>query len=651
MIYSFLSLKGRNLSGKIGLFPQSYTAPAPPSAEAIALAASSSPSASDGDVSDTGLQSKTLLQPLPEESESGTPDFASPTPAPAIHINGHDTNEDTNEQNGANRDQVMKATMTDVQKAIEQLGRGRGPNEDGDGARSFSFASSREDRDTEGETDDTDIDMSDLDRGDGEQGWHKGARRKLAEKARRAVEEAEKLEMMMGGLGMGNRTSIGSVNGRLVAPPIEVEVSDESEGEEDHEDFTGHSGGYPRDHPFIPEEDEDVDTDADADGHTRQEASEDTAVTHEVSTSATARSSGDHSHDLDMPEKDESEKKTATATRTSFPSFQSPPQPAFPGERDPQSSLPTPVSPVGAVHSDKVTFPEKRISTPLRESLVPLPSSPTPLAASVSKHSSVASSTRAPSSSTPPSSYQPPLTASSLQPTLVEEKKEKAHPSEWSVEDVVEWLKGKGFDQDVRDKFVGMSTAVCFYHTLILIIFRAEQEITGDVLLELDVNVLKTELGIMAFGKRMRIANAITDLRRPPSIIYSDHPEPSPVTAHSPPFAQSQSHSHSRNQSVSQSHHSYPGQSGHAYSQSMQSSVNSPLGNGNGNAQFATILSPESATHTGDWPGTPMSRVGEGTGSERSVGEEVVGAGMLGAGMVGLGIGLPLNGKGSVGSW
>ena len=83
----------------------------------------------------------------------------------------------------------------------------------------------------------------------------------------------------------------------------------------------------------------------------------------------------------------------------------------------------------------------------------------------------------------------------------------------------------------------------------------------------------------------------------------------------------------------------------------MQSSVNSPLGNGNGNAQFATILSPESATHTGDWPGTPMSRVGEGTGSERSVGEEVVGAGMLGAGMVGLGIGLPLNGKGSVGSY
>lgn len=47
------------------------------------------------------------------------------------------------------------------------------------------------------------------------------------------------------------------------------------------------------------------------------------------------------------------------------------------------------------------------------------------------------------------------ITPSSLQPAFVEEKKEKAHPSEWSVDDVVEWLKGKGFDQDVCNKFTG----------------------------------------------------------------------------------------------------------------------------------------------------------------------------------------------------
>ncbi|KAI0313113.1 sterile alpha motif/pointed domain-containing protein, partial [Amylostereum chailletii] len=69
------------------------------------------------------------------------------------------------------------------------------------------------------------------------------------------------------------------------------------------------------------------------------------------------------------------------------------------------------------------------------------------------------------------------------------------HPSDWSVEEVVDWLKSKGFDDGVCDKFI-------------------EQEITGDVLLELDINVLKSEIGIIAFGKRMRIANAITDLRR-----------------------------------------------------------------------------------------------------------------------------------------
>ena len=78
-----------------------------------------------------------------------------------------------------------------------------------------------------------------------------------------------------------------------------------------------------------------------------------------------------------------------------------------------------------------------------------------------------------------------------------------------------------------------------------------EQEITGDVLLELDVNLLKSEIGVMAFGKRMRIANAITDLRRPPSVVYSDHPEPST------PISPAQQHS--RSQSQSQSHHSYPG--------------------------------------------------------------------------------------------
>jgi hypothetical protein len=42
-----------------------------------------------------------------------------------------------------------------------------------------------------------------------------------------------------------------------------------------------------------------------------------------------------------------------------------------------------------------------------------------------------------------------------MQNTLIEEKKEKSPPNEWSIEEVVDWLKSKGFDQEVQDKFIG----------------------------------------------------------------------------------------------------------------------------------------------------------------------------------------------------
>ena len=35
-------------------------------------------------------------------------------------------------------------------------------------------------------------------------------------------------------------------------------------------------------------------------------------------------------------------------------------------------------------------------------------------------------------------------------------KKPANHPSEWTVDEVVDWLKSKGFDQGVCDKFIGM---------------------------------------------------------------------------------------------------------------------------------------------------------------------------------------------------
>jgi hypothetical protein len=69
----------------------------------------------------------------------------------------------------------------------------------------------------------------------------------------------------------------------------------------------------------------------------------------------------------------------------------------------------------------------------------------------------------------------------------------------------------------------------------------------------------------------MRIANAITDLRRPPSIVYSDHQSAqplSPTQSHmthpqhislTPSQSVSQVHTHSRSASQAQSHHSFPG--------------------------------------------------------------------------------------------
>jgi hypothetical protein len=69
------------------------------------------------------------------------------------------------------------------------------------------------------------------------------------------------------------------------------------------------------------------------------------------------------------------------------------------------------------------------------------------------------------------------------------------HPTDWTVKETIDWLCSKGFDEAVCAKFV-------------------EGEIAGYALLNLDVTKLKTEVGIIAYGKRFRIARAIAELRR-----------------------------------------------------------------------------------------------------------------------------------------
>ena len=350
-------------------------------------------------------------------------------------------------------DEVMKATMTDVQRAIEQLGRGGA-----DGEGSFTFASSHG-GDTE--TDETDFEMSDTERANdvnGAQDWHKGARTKLAERARRAVEEAEKLEAMTTGIGSPSGT------GRVVsAPPIQAELSDESEDEgdpSDRMDLTSRSSKFQREIPYILEEDEEFENDK---GGYAQDLSMDAATT------ITHLSSDTGDFSIPLPEQDESEAQTAT--KASFPVFQSPPPSNWPppdttllDEKIPspaKSSLPSPISPNTAASKQFAITPiafsapdkQKRSSIPTAREVplsgLPSPAATDPTGASLSKHNSLMSSF---SSNAPV--YQP----------VVEDKEAgKKDPSQWTVEEVVEWLKSKGFDQTICDKFIGEHLSTIYH--------------------------------------------------------------------------------------------------------------------------------------------------------------------------------------------
>ena len=354
-------------------------------------------------------------------------------------------NASSNRPSGDN--EMMKATMTDVQKAIEQLGR-NGGGEDGDGARSFSFASTMDGANTNS---DTDFDLSDLDgadenENDGED-WHKGARRKLAAKAKRAVEEAEKMEEMMGDNGDGRRA---------VAPPIEVELSDESEAEDDA-DLT-RSSNFQRNHPHIPEEDEDISTDGEA------------AATNGTRYSAIDTLSTAEDHIL-IPPNDESD--APTATKPSFSASQSP----VPTEFLPEKSAEKSPTPVKSIYPSPISPPMAAIpnieqvvnrgGTPVHEITNGL-HSPASVGHS-SKHNSMVSSSSAPGmvQQQQQSNGTSVSTKSASIPLSPAQGRNETPPVEWSVEEVVDWLKSKGFDQEICDKFVGEYMPLSFQYKFI----------------------------------------------------------------------------------------------------------------------------------------------------------------------------------------
>jgi SAM domain (Sterile alpha motif) len=272
---------------------------------------------------------------------------------------------------------------------------------------------------------------------------------------------------------------------RSTVPPINVEMSDDSGDEFDHPPDHTSPNGRSRRHSHIPEVDEE-----DAVSPHAQDSFPDSEPiqpsSHYLVPSPGLHPASEYSQDT-------ATESVPTATQSTFPQNERVHTP------DNNSSLPSPVSPnlrgisngISAGGNDaaipsQLAFPSKSQTLSLQEAAGILPSP----AASFTGHrpgysiSSINSSAR--------------VTASDLST----KKPRHVHPTDWTVEEVVDWLRSKGFDDAVCKKFI-------------------EQEITGDILLELDLAVLKSEIGILAYGKRLRISNAIAELRRPPSVMSS----------------------------------------------------------------------------------------------------------------------------------
>jgi hypothetical protein len=351
----------------------------------------------------------TLLHPLTEENET----------TEAVADNGT----------------VMAATMTDIQAAIDQLGQHR--NDDG---RSMSFASTRDDRGSEVGHD---LDDDDL---DGEE-WHRDARRRLFE-------------------------GLNAVDGRHATPPVDVEMSDESDADDEHHSHHNHNA-RPAHSP--PKE-----------THSMKQPPRDThAVLHR---SPSPLPPSDHSSSFHQP-----------STLEDGPKANVPPSDApelLQVEIDLRSPSRSPATPLYSKElAHGIPTPTQSNTRPTTPNVMTLPIQPMPDSLSVPSISHTPSATTLKSYrsapalpqpsltipetnssriySTPPTSNLPfaasPSSAPSSAPgsALVppwpaastvqsgSSSAKKAHPSEWTIEQVVEWARNRGFDESVCAKFQG----------------------------------------------------------------------------------------------------------------------------------------------------------------------------------------------------
>lgn len=723
-LYSLLCFsQGINPEGKEGLFPRSYTTDEPPSNGGIELAKAEDHTGVA--FPNAGVPSSSALAVVNEEADSASAHDTSATYTPP--------KTEERERALSKGEMAMQATLTDVQKAIEQLGR----NNDNDGSRSFSFRSSH---DEYSERSDTGTDAEDTDAEDGTE-WHRNAREKLALRAQQENEQRLK-----------EATSVPSTPMRVTAPPIDVELSDESDDEEEEDRGNlnpqrRHSEGSPSSqftsqYPHIPEEDE---TAEEGEGQAISSSlpavrtslkDRDATIVSPLPSTAATIPIPTVSHSLPSPESDsghivpsedyivpspgmpEEDLPTATADRLTFtdvplvaspdpspnlsaqskstepspvpapapppptislqarvpspvtvptlsvfvskpaaqapasttaPPFVSPQAPApapepvlaatsglvMPGSLNPLSPMTpenesTPIPPAAAAPSFISSAPSTiklapvpiKVNEPLSPTTrtsMPSPGYPLP-SPSVSSSGSMGfggSSAGIQQSLTPATTamsfrtggYQ--STQQDLSPVGSQDgvrRTPTTHPSEWSLEEVVEWLKSKGFDQGVCNLFIG-TFSFCLHEARSLSADCIDQEITGDVLLELSPAILKDEIGIVKWGQRQRIMNAVTELRRPRSFTdYDQHPLPTLATSRS----QSLNYGHSHTSSVqSSAHQSYGNNSpmgyvGQAFPSNQSSHAISSSSVNMGSGGFSSFGSAESPAYQMPAPEVPM---------------------------------------------
>lgn len=408
--------KGTNVAGKTGLFPQSYTTSVPPAPVNM-----STPSKLMGQAA--------TLSALAEDEEPSSPDDKDGD-ARIIHQPQpvHATQPGTAT--------VLHATMTDIQEAIEQLG--ARPDSAGAGSRSFSFAS------TKGGAV-TDDDGDGVDDAEFATGWNTDARSRLAANAAK------------------QQTIINAAVSHQ--PPIEVEMSDESEEEGEHMPSLS-SLGTPSPaydaarsipdliqatadaqaavHAAEAEEEAPITARPLTNGHGHARHESEATIAYQPSSNNTLTQANPRKHTI-------SESTTNTITSVSAAhdaSTREPPAPVVPvlsSEKDgplPAARMGEPTPPASVAAAQAVSLPSSSVASH-----------------SVASSAEIIVSTISPVALVPSTAEPASATAASLSsvPTSPDSGSGRSTnpPSEWTVEEVVAWLRSKKFDEAVCAKFIG----------------------------------------------------------------------------------------------------------------------------------------------------------------------------------------------------